>query len=168
MEVVKSKVQDDLAVPLIARAKQRLLLDNRHLLEGLPLSNTIGDKKEITLDLEDDMPVKVHLPPDRHIMLDVFASDFVGTLRTMVQDKEHIPPSLRDNQSLLFNGKRLKELVTLAESNITPGSVIIFDDNEKPPRSPTIYLVIGVTLLSLGLLIFIICFILCCTPARMK
>lgn len=168
IEMVKSLVQDELNIPIVSRSKQRLLLDRKHLLEGLSVETCIGDTRlEATLDLEDDIPIKVHIPPDRHITLDVFFSDFVGTIKTMVQDKEHIPPALRENQNLLFDGKKMKDLLTLEESHVLPGSVIVFDDNERPPRSPTIYLSIGVCFLSVGLLLFLICLILCCTSARM-
>jgi|EP00161_Ancyromonas_sigmoides_P023757 hypothetical protein len=168
VEDVKGKVQSSLGVAPVARSKQRLLHERKHLLEGLTLEACgLSGKPEVTLDFEDDIPIRVLLPPEGDLTLDVFLSDFCGTVKTMVQDKEAVPIGLRENQGLLFNGKKLKDYLTLEEAGVISGSELVFDDAEKDPPNPTPWLVTGVICLSLGLLIFIICLILCCTSARM-
>lgn len=168
VEEVKSKVQSSLGVAPVARSKQRLLHDRKHLLEGLTLEACgLATKAEVTLDFEDDIPIKVILPPEREMTLDVFLSDFCGTVKTMVQDKEAVPIGLRENQGLIYAGKKLKDYLTLEEAGVTPGAEIVFDDAEKEPPNPTPYLITGVVFLSLGLILFIVCLILCCTSSRM-
>ena len=162
VESVKTQVQDELRIPTMQRSKQRLLLRGKHLREGLTI-DSYNIANESTIDVESDFSLTISLPPDRSIALDVFSSDLVSAVKAIVQDKELIPPALRSKQSLLLNGKRLKDSQTLAECKVERTSIVEFDDNEKAPQSPTLFLGLGVFFLFLGLIVFLIALILCCT-----
>eukprot|EP00163_Fabomonas_tropica_P000732 TRINITY_DN1050_c0_g1_i3.p2 TRINITY_DN1050_c0_g1~~TRINITY_DN1050_c0_g1_i3.p2 ORF type:complete len:235 (-),score=47.72 TRINITY_DN1050_c0_g1_i3:993-1697(-) len=161
VESIKNKVQDELRISPMVRSKQRLLLMGKPLLEGLTLE-ACEVENETTLEVEDDMSIHIEISTEREIALDVFPSDTVLTVKSMVQDKELIPLPVRIKQFLLLDGKRLKDTLTLQECGVGKGMTIQFDDGERPPPSPTRWLILGVVFLTLGMILFLICLILCC------
>ncbi|KAC9962368.1 hypothetical protein E3N88_45029 [Mikania micrantha] len=103
--------------------EQRLILDGKLLLETATLAD-YHIPNESTIQLVQTLR-GFNTATGKIVSFRVNGSDTIGSVKLKIQAQEHIP---FDHQELLFNGKVLENINTLANLHIINGSTLIIPD----------------------------------------
>ena len=118
---VKTQIQEKEGIPL---EQQHLIFTGEHLKDGLTLSR-YSVHKESTLHLmilfPESMQIFVNTMAGRTIVLAVQPSYTIYNMKTLIEDKEGIPP---EQQCLIFTGEQLEDDLTLSDYSIHKESTV--------------------------------------------
>ncbi|KAJ0512750.1 putative Ubiquitin-like domain-containing protein [Helianthus annuus] len=123
IDTIKVKIENKVHIPSdeMVLIFNGVVLDNRDTLADFH----INKESMLTLMRMSRGSVKIFVDSldGKIITLEVKPSDTIHNVKSMIQDKEGIPPC---QQSLIFNGMVLEDCPTLADYHIHNGSTVIF------------------------------------------